>query len=127
MGAMLKVLALTTDLTKHEYIVDPMEIDIISCDFNEVKDGDVKEGGLKGRVVIDTMSSNRISIGTGTDGKVLSILVNPKFENPYSIKGVKGALILYTAYKMHFDDEEKFAQYVLGKGGKLPEPIGNMD
>lgn len=127
MGAMLKIFALTSDLKRHDHVVDPFDIDTISCDFNKGEEGDVQKNGLNGRTMIDTKSSNRISIETGIKGKVLFILVDPTFKNPYSIKGINGALILHTAYKMHFNDENKFAQYVLGKGGTLPEPIGDMD
>lgn len=121
MGAMLKILSLI-DGKKRENIVNIEDIDTVECAFHK-NGNDVKEHGLKGRVMIDTRSSNRISLDTGVKGTILFIIINPAFRKPHTIlafQGINGISVIRTAHQMYFDNEEKFSQYVLGKGGYVP-------
>jgi len=121
MGAMLKILS-NIDDKEREDIVDMEDIDTIQCAYH-ANGNDVKEDGLKGRVVIDTKSSNRINFDTGVKGKILFIIINPNFANPNTIlafKGIGGLPVIRTAYHMYFNSEDKFSQYMLGKGGYVP-------
>jgi len=118
MGAMLKIAALI-DGNEFDSVVEMSEIDTVQCAYHSSND-DIKEVGRRGKVMIDTKSSNRISVDTGVGGEVIFALADPNFKNSYAVRGIDGILMLRTTYHMCFNSEERFSQYVLGKGGYVP-------
>jgi len=118
MGAMLKIVALINGKTS-ECSVELDCVDIVQCNYHKDSD-DIIEVGRRGKLIIDTTSSNRISIDTGVQGKILCILADTKLEAPIYYKGIDGVLKMYTGWKLYSRSKENFLQYILGKGGFVP-------
>ncbi len=125
MGAILRVLAVTGKA--HEGVVEMDNIDTVTCEFNDSKPGDVGRGDRKGRITINTKYGNDFSFNTGVDGIVKAFIVDQSNSIMFGIDGIDGALIIHTAYCVHREDEKKFSQYLLGKGGYVPSEHDDTD